>query len=212
MTKRIIYSLSVILFFFQTGFAQSDSQADKIVSDVLNSVNTTAFKTNFKLDIRDKANNQNQSTSGTITIKGSKFYIDMMDMKAWYNGKTQWAFIPQNNEVSITEPTEKELSETNPIAILSGFKTKSFIRFSKKKSNEYYIIEMIPKVKTSDILNIEIQVNKNTHILVSIKLTAKKGNTTLLTLNNFQKNIKVTDNYFVFNASKYTGVIENDLR
>jgi len=50
--------------------------------------------------------------------------MEMDEMQAWFDGKTQWAYMAQNNEVSITEPTEKELAETNPMAILSGYKTK----------------------------------------------------------------------------------------
>jgi len=72
----------------------------------------------------------------------------MDEMKAWFDGKTQWAYMAQNNEVSITEPSEKELAETNPMAILSGYKTKTVIRFSKTKSTNNYVVEMIPKVKT----------------------------------------------------------------
>ena len=212
MQKRKISIITVFILSLLTAFAQSDTNAEKILTDVLSSVNKTTIKTDFKLDINDKASKQSQSTSGTITIKGRSFYIDMIDMKAWYNGKTQWAYIPQNNEVSITEPTEQELSEINPIAILSGFKSKNYIRIRKNKLVENNIIEMIPKTKTSEITKIELQINKNPQNLVSIKLFAKNGNITLLSLHNFQKNVKVSDNYFVFNPAKYDGVIENDLR
>ena len=212
MRNKIIYILGALLFMLQTATAQSNSQAEKIISDLLNSVKTNAIKTDFRLTISDKNNPKGQTTTGTFTLKASKFVLDMTEMKVWFDGKTQWAYIPQNNEVSITEPTEKELSETNPMSILSGYRAKSIIRFGKTKSAQNYCIEMIPKIKSSDIAKIEVQVNKSTQNLFSIKLTNKNGSTSLLALSNFQKGIKLQDSFFVFNPTKFKGVIENDLR
>ena len=71
---------------------------------------------------------------------------------------------------------------------------------------------MIPKTKNNEIIKIDVQINKVSGNLVSIKLANKKGGTTLLTLSNFQKGIHVADNIFVFNASRFKGVAINDLR
>jgi len=136
----------------------------------------------------------------------------MSEMKAWFDGKTQWAYVAQTNEVSITEPSEKELAETNPMAILSGYKSKCTIKFSTKvKSAQNHCIEMIPKVN-KDISKIEVQVNKATGSLFSIKLSNKNGSTSLLILSNFQKGISVADNIFVFDQAKHKGIVVNDLR
>jgi len=212
MIKKIIYSFAVLLFSFQFSAAQNNPQAEQILTDLLSSAKTNAIKTDFKLSVTDKNTPSGQIVTGYFTLKGSKFVLDMDQMKVWFDGKTQWSYIPQNKEVSITEPTEKELSETNPMAILSGYKTKCTIRFSKTKSTQNYCIEMIPKATKTDITKIEVQVNKTNLNLFSIKLTNKNGNTTLLTLSNFQKGIKATDNFFVFNSSRFKGVVENDLR
>ena len=213
MNNRIIIIFALILFTFQGISAQNNAQAEKAITDLLAEAKASAIKTNFKLVISDKKDSQPMYSTGTFTLKGNKFLLEMDAMKAWFDGKTQWAFAPQNNEVSITEPTVKELSETNPMAILSGFKSKCTIRFSPKiKSAQNYCIEMIPKAKNKDILKIDVQINKTNGNLFSIKLISRNGSTSLLTLSNFQKGINVPDNIFVFNSAKYKGVIVNDLR
>ncbi|MDR3651686.1 MAG: outer membrane lipoprotein carrier protein LolA [Paludibacter sp.] len=213
MIKKIIYIFTVLLFSFQLSSAQSNAQAENILSNLLNTAKKEAIRTNFKLIASDKSNPQGMSSSGTFTLKGTKFVLDMSDMKAWFDGKTQWAYVSQSNEVSITEPSEKELSETNPMAILSGYKTKCIIRFSTKvKSAQNHCIEMIPKVKNKDIVKIDVEVNKITGNLYSIKLTNRNGSVSTLILSNFQKGIRVEDNIFVFNKAKYKGVVINDLR
>jgi len=213
MLKKIIYSIILLVFSHQIISAQNNAQAEQILTNLLNSAKTNAIKTNFKLAVSEKGNEQPQVTSGTFTLKGTKFILEMEAMKVWFDGKTQWAYVSQNNEVSITEPSEKELSETNPMAILSGYKTKCLIRYSTKiKSTQNHCIEMIPKAKTNEIAKIDVQINKSNENLVSIKLTNKNGSSSILTLSNFQKGIAVADNIFVFNSSKYKGAAINDLR
>ena len=206
-------SLLILLFSVQFIAAQSNVQAEQILTDLLNSAKTTAIKTNFKLIVSDKKKSEPQTSSGVFTLKGSKFILEMDAMKVWFDGKTQWSFVHQNNEVSITEPSEKELTETNPMAILSGFKTKCIIRFSSKtKSNQNYCIEMIPKSKNNDVVKIEVQVNKNNGNLFSIYIISKNGSISHLILSNFQKGITINENSFVFNSTKFKGVTINDLR
>ncbi len=212
MTKKIMYTLALIFATMQLSVAQNNAQAEKILSNALNSVKTSAVRTNFKLAVSDVKSPVVQTSSGTFTMKGAKFVLDMNDMKVWYNGKTQWAYVTQSKEVSITEPSETDLSDTNPMAILSGYKNKSVIKFSKTKSTQNYCIELIPKIKNSDIAKIEVQINKTNQNLYSIKLTDKKGSTTLLTLSNYQKGINTPDNYFIFNQANYKDAVINDLR
>ena len=213
MKNRTIIALILVLFTFLGIKAQNNVQAEKIISGLLADAKSNAIKTNFKLIISDKSDPQAMVSSGTFTLKGTKFILEMEAMKAWFDGKTQWAYVQQSNEVSITEPSEKELADTNPMAILSGFKTKCLIRFSVKvKSAQNHCIEMIPKIKNTEISKIEVQINKANGNLVSIKLINKNGSASLLTLNNYQKGITVLDNIFTFNPAKFKGVTLNDLR
>ena len=213
MKNKIIYSLVFFLFTFQIIAAQGNAEANKIITDLLANAKTNAIKTNFKLAINEKSSPQTQVSSGTFTIKGNKFVLEMDAMKVFFDGKTQWAYVPQNNEVSITEPSEMELAETNPMAILSGFKSKSNVQFSKKvKSDQNYCLEMLPTAKNKDITKIEVQINKTNGNLFSIKLINKNGSASVLTLSSFQKGLKVNDAAFVFDKAKYKNVVENDLR
>ena len=205
--------LFVLLFSFFFAKAQNNLQAEQILSDLLNSAKTTAIKTNFKLMVSEKNDSQTQSSSGSFTLKGTKFILEMEALKLWFDGKTQWSYVQQNNEVSITEPSEKELAETNPMAILSGFKSKCLIRFSSKtKSEQNYCLEMVPKLKNKDLVKIEVQVNKNNGNLFLICIYYTNGSKSTLLLSNFQKNINIADTNFVFNSAKHKGVTINDLR
>ena len=44
------------------------------------------------------------ATSGTIAIKGNKFYANTPKTTVWFNGKTQWTYMNTTNEVNVTNP------------------------------------------------------------------------------------------------------------
>src|ERR1035437_2229329 len=134
MKKIFVFSFCLFLFSYQCITAQNNVQAEKVITDLLTQAKSSAIKTNFKLVINEKKDSQPMVSTGDFTLKGSKFVLEMDEMKAWFDGKTQWAYVAQTNEVSITEPSEKELAETNPMAILSGYKSKCTIKFSTQKS------------------------------------------------------------------------------
>jgi outer membrane lipoprotein-sorting protein len=210
MIKKAFLTLSILLFGLQLSQAQT---AEKVLNDLLTSAKTSAIRTNFKLSTTIKADPQPHTTTGTFTLKGNKFVLDMPQMKVWFNGKTQWAYSSQTNEVSITEPSEKEIGETNPMAIIGSFKDQSNIKFSPKgNSGSNHLIEMSSKNKKLQISKIEVAINKASGNLVSIKSFYVNGSTSILLLNNFEKGVNVPETVFNFNQAKYKGISINDLR
>lgn len=210
MLKKVFITLGIILCSIQFTPAQT---AEKVLNDLLTTAKSSAIRTNFKLSTTIKADPQPHTTTGTFTLKGNKFVLDMPQMKVWFNGKTQWAFSSQTNEVSITEPTEKEIAETNPMAIIGSFKDQSNIKFaSKGNSGSNYVIEMASKNKKVQISKIEVTVNKSSGNLISLKSYYVNGSISVLILNNFEKGINVAETVFNFNQAKYKGVSINDLR
>lgn len=210
--NRFRYSIVLLIISIVGLNAQNNTEAERVINNLLITAKSNAIKTNFILSVREKNAVNSQSSSGSFIIKDNKFVLEMQDIKAWYDGKTQWAYVQESNEVSVTEPTQSELAETNPMVILAGYKAKCNLNFSKTKSSQNYIVDMIPKQKNNDFTKIEVQVNKSTSNLISIKLSTKKGTTTLLSLSNYQKGVKISDDAFVFNKTKFKGVLINDLR
>ena len=99
--KRFSYSILVLIISIFSASAQNNTDAEKIINNLLTSVKTSAIRTNFNLKITEKNALNSQSNSGIFTLKGDRFVLEMDETKAWFDGKTQWAYMVQNNEVSI---------------------------------------------------------------------------------------------------------------
>ena len=46
---------------------------------------------------------------GTLLLQGDCFYLNCGGVESWFDGKTQWSYMQQNNEVTISSPTPEEL-------------------------------------------------------------------------------------------------------
>ncbi len=209
---KLKFSILLLIISILPISAQKSTDAETLINNLLNNIKSTPFRTEFTLSINQKNELPSQAMSGTFTMKGKKFYIESEIIKVWFDGKTQWGLNTQSNEVSISEPTEQELTETNPLTVIAAYKTKCNIRLSKIKSNKFDIIELIPKVKNNDFTKIEVRIERSTGNPNSISIFEKSGNTSVLVLSNFKKGVTVTDSYFVFDKSKFKGITVNDLR
>lgn len=151
------------------------------------------------------------STDGTITISGDKFHLSTPLLSIWYNGRTQWTYSAETNEVNITEPTVEELQQVNPFAIINSFRMQ-FNATLLKSANSMYRIQLTPlKSVNTSISKAIVTLNASTLYPNEIALTIDNNIITIKT-----KNIKAIKNVphktFVFDEKKYPNAEIVDLR
>ena len=151
------------------------------------------------------------STDGTITISGDKFHLSTPLLSIWYNGRTQWTYSAETNEVNITEPTVEELQQVNPFAIINSFRMQ-FNATLLKSANSMYRIQLTPlKSVNTSISKAIVTLNASTLYPNEIALTIDNNIITIKT-----KNIKAIKNVphktFVFDEKKCPNAEIVDLR
>ena len=60
--------------------------------------------------------------SGTILIKGKKFHATTPKAIVWFDGKTMWTYMKDNEEVNVSNPTEAQLQAINPYNFINLYK------------------------------------------------------------------------------------------
>lgn len=210
---KFFSSLMIAMMVVPLMYAQSNNSAIKVLNNVVNVMQKNAIQTNFELGVKEAGSAKAQKMNGTFLMQGNKFVLNTNEMKVYFDGKTQWSYMPEINEVSITNPTEKELAETNPLSLLQAYRNKSTVRFApKSKSKTTHTVELLPKAKQSDFQKIVVVVNKTNNYPQSIQLTDKKGMMSTLTVSQFKTGIKTTNNTFTFITKNYKDIEINDLR
>lgn len=146
------------------------------------------------------------STSGTMAIKGRKFHATTKEAIVWFDGKTQWTYMKQNEEVNVNTPTQADLQAINPYNFIYMYKQGYTATMTTSGSSHVVTL----KGKGKSIQEIVITINKQTYVPSQIRMLQNKQWSTI-TVSNF-KTANLSDGIFRFNPKAYPNAEIIDLR
>ena len=180
------------------------AQTAKSVLD--KAASTVTMKEGVKADF--KMTGSMGSTSGTIIIKGKKFHATTPQASIWFDGKTQWTYMKDNDEVNISNPTEAQLQAINPYNFLNLYK-KGYDATLNSNGNSH-IVHLTASTASSKIKELFITVDKKTYHPTQVKLLQGKK-WTIFDITNMKKQ-SANDAEFCFNAKDFPHAEIIDLR
>lgn len=154
---------------------------------------------------------QGSSVKGTLTMSGDKFVLSSPDMKIWYDGTTQWSYVPSRKEVDITEPTAEELSQVNPYIIIGSLRS-AFTARQLAPSGGNKRVELKSKTSRSDIKTAVLTIDAKRYP-VKIELELANGKKAEISITNVKEMQKAPAmSVFRFNKNQAPGAEIVDLR
>ena len=148
------------------------------------------------------------STSGSIAIKGKKFYATTPQATIWFDGKTQWTYMKNNDEVNISNPTEAQLQAINPYNFINLYKRGYTYTMNTGGTN--YVVHLTANNSNNKIKELFIQVNKKNYQPTQVKMLQGKKWTTFDITSLKKENI--ADSQFRFNSKDFPKAEIIDLR
>ena len=199
--KRL--SLIILAILLATGlYAQNAAQARKILDKTAAIVGRKGgASANFSMS--GKAGN----TSGTISIKGTKFNAKTPQAIVWYDGKTLWTYMKNNQEVNVSTPTKASQISMNPYTFINVY--KSGYKLGVKNVSGGWQIHLTATNNARTIREMYITIGKN-YYPKTIKMRQSNGWTTINVSNFKAKNL--SDATFRFNAKDFPHAEVIDLR
>ena len=98
-------------------YGQNAKEARKILDKTAQTLySKSGAKANFS------ASGKLGNVSGTVAVKGNKFYAYTPASVVWYDGRTQWTYMKKSQEVNISTPTEAQQQSMNPYKFLYIYK------------------------------------------------------------------------------------------
>lgn len=215
--KKIFFTATVLLIAFFS-HAQTDAKAKGILDEV--SAKTRSFKTisaDFSFSMENKAMSINEKNEGSIKLKGQKYFVDLpgAGIKVYSDGKTNWNYMKQGNQVTISTIDEDSSELMDPSSLFSiyekGFSSK-FVAEKTVGGKVVYQIDLFPDKKEYDVSKISIEINKTTMMIQSAQLFGTDGNLYGIVVKKMETNKDFPDAEFTFDAKKFPDVEIIDLR
>ncbi len=216
MKKLYIASIFIVSAFLATAQTKNDPAAKAILDGVSEKFKT--FKTvqaAFTYKVENAAGKALSTKSGTIKMKGTRYYVLFSGQEIFCNGTTVWNYDKAANEVTISR-LDASSGMITPQKLFTNFYDKDFLYMlngEKKVGNKtVQEIEMTPVDKSKPFHKVFVQVDKNAKTIYSTKVLENAGNRYTYTVTSLSTNGAIADAIFTFDKKKYPGVEEVDLR
>jgi len=215
--KHFFIIIALVSISIITTAQQVDVKAKNIldkVAEINKAYKTQVIDFTFTLD--NAQEDVKETSKGKAWVKGNKYKVDLMGVETYYNGKTMWSFLKEDEEVNVSTPDVNNKNTFNPSKLFTMYQTGYKIKFIHEMfqyNRALNIIDLYPiKVKESEFTRIRIKVDKDKNQIYQIVRFGRDGNIYTISLTKIIPNTSISDSFFVFDKSKYPNVELIDLR
>ena len=214
--RKYIFSVLIALLSLPVIAQQQQSQAKAVLDKTAEAFRRAG---GVKADFTVKAITNGLAEgaeNGTIQLKGEKFVLKTSDIVTWFDGKTQWSYVPKNDEVNVSNPTQEELQQINPYTFLymyqKGFSYKlGTVKVYQGKA--VWEVILTANDKKQELESITLYVTKSTYEPVYIQLQQRGQKTrNEITVTAYQTGLDYADHVFTFDRKAYPTAEVIDLR
>ena len=213
MKKTVLYILCSLFTVLAWG-GTKDTNTRKVLDATASHLNKAGgISLNFTATTLQGKTPQG-TARGTMDIQGKKFTITMPEMQSWFDGKTQWTMLTDDDEVSMAEPTGAELQAINPYAFIDIYKQGFNYKMKKgtlSNGKNGYKIFLNADNKKQEIREIYLEVD-NQYNPVRVSMRQGKSQWVRIIVNSFRTGQKFDSDHFTFPKAKYPNAIIIDLR
>lgn len=156
---------------------------------------------------------EQESVSGTLLLQGRRFHLDTPEMITWFDGKTQWSYLPENEEVNVTTPTEKEIQSVIPYVFLDLYKKgyRITMKESSLRNTPTYEVHLI--AQRSDIAAQELYIDVRKSDFCPLCVRVRQDNIwNRISIRQFEGRQKFGEADFTFPRDRYPDAEIIDLR
>lgn len=209
--KKNILLIAVLLVGCFTAYGQTAKEVLDRTAAALKKAGGVETSFTIKMFVH---NEPQGGTTGTIRLKDEKFLLESPETITWFDGETQWTYLVGSEEVNITNPTEEELQQINPYALLSIYnRGYTYVIGNTKTFQGKPVTEVVLTAtdKKQKLAKINLYVNK-AYQPVFIMAQLSDGSRSDITVNSYKAGVKYKESLFVFDEKKYPQAEIIDLR
>ena len=204
--KKLIY----LIFLFPCVIFAQDQKAKTILDQLSNKTKSyTSIKAKFTNTFSSTVTDINESQSGTLYLKGDAYRLEMEAQTIICDGETNWIYLPNDEEVNITEIDDEE-NELNPSKIFTIYENGYKYKFVREDGKNYHI-DLFPE-ESGPFTKVELFINKSKMQISSFTMIDKQGSHFKYVIDSFVTNKEMNNDFFVFKTSDYPNVDVIDLR
>lgn len=151
-------------------------------------------------EVSEVTQNETEALSeGTVYMKGKLYRVESDDFMVFFDGKDQWIYRPDDQELMIQAPDTTNLDENNPVSMLTRYKT-GFKFDVKEETENFVVVNMIAQDQYSPYIMVTVKLNKVKKEFVSLQMLMRDENAIRINLTYDETHKKYAASFFNFAA------------
>jgi len=217
---RLLITFELLLM---TTFAWSqeqvtqDPQAGQILDRAAQKAKSMkSLQADFTLVIEDRKEKSRNTSAGNLLVSQNKYKITSEKSVIFFNGKTMWTYLPDNNEVTITEPmNQADDFMSNPALFFTLYQRDFKYRYVQETAvngTRCHEIDLFPRNLNQPYSRIKVYISVQSSLPEIITSVGKDGVDYTVYLKNLILDREVNPSTFTFDPAKYKKVEVVDMR
>jgi len=206
-------TILILILIALAAAAQKDPEAVRILDQFGKKAKSApSVRIDFEITAFDSKEEEETTLEGTAVIMGDSYMLTLPDNIIRADGKTVWNYMPEVNEVTITEPDPADESFlARPSLLFSMYEKGYKVRLLDQNAQEW-IIDLYPEDINMNLVRIRLAVGKTLYDLRSAEYRTKDGMTVTLSAKKYDLTFRPPAGYFTFNTAEHRGVEVIDMR
>jgi outer membrane lipoprotein-sorting protein len=198
-------------------FANSQKGVTEVLDELAQTISSyKCLYFEYTIKTEDLHLNTSGMQYGKALVKGNKHRLSTKDVELYCDGITQWRYLKEDNEVTVSLTDSTSDIITNPLGFILGDR-KEFKQKLKGEVNEdgfdLLEVDFYPWNIKMPYAYIRVRIDDKNHKPYSIRYVGKDGVNYTIKITNYTPNVEIPkDEEFVFDPSKYPDMETVDLR
>ena len=189
--KRLLFL--VIAAFPMLLLAQNDATAllDRAVA-ALNA--DAALQMEYTYSLYDEDGTLVQQDCGIMKLDGKRYSLLMENLKVWCDGKSQWSYMRDIDEIYITDAASDEAQNFSPLFIMEKYRRECAATMQHKGS--VTVVTLVADSPESQVDKVVLEFDKSLLRLVAMSVYIRQQGYIDVKLNNYASKCSFSDSVY----------------
>jgi outer membrane lipoprotein-sorting protein len=216
MKKSIILLLCAFINF---GYSQDNSDTELLLNKV--SENIKSYQNiyiNYAYTLQNIEEDINQTNKGSFVTENEKWRFEMLGVTRIFDGNKLYSISPDDEEVTISSQDPEDETTITPNKMLYFYEDGYYFEMDKNKfvGNGQYrkkiqYVKLVPQDSEAEIKFILLGIDTEFNQIYEVIETGKNETVTTISIVDFEFNLPLDKNLFVFEKDKYQDYYMNVL-
>ncbi len=214
--KKIIL---LIFGFYAFGISQENSDAELLLNKV--SENIKSYENiyiNYAYTLQNLEEDINQTNNGSFVTENDSWRFEMLGVTRIFDGEKLYSISPDDEEVTISNQDPEDETTITPNQMLYFYEDGYYFEMDESRligngkfRKKIQYVKLIPKDSEAEIKYILLGIDTEFNQIYEVIETGKNETVTTISIVDFEFNLPLDANLFVFDEDKYKDYYMNIL-